>query len=38
VTPTRSQYALVSTAFEEDGVDWMALAVEWGIDLEEVVV
>ena len=28
---------LVGVAFEEGGVDWMVLAVEWDTDLEEVV-
>jgi hypothetical protein len=36
--PTRLQQALVGTAFEEGGVDWIALAVEWGTDLEKIVV
>jgi hypothetical protein len=36
--PTGPQQALVGTAFEESGVEWMALAVEWGTGLEEAAV
>jgi hypothetical protein len=36
--PTRPQKTIVGLAFEEGGVDLMALAVEWGTDLEEVAV
>ena len=36
--PAHDEAALVGVAFEEDGVDWMVLAVEWDTDLEEVVV
>jgi hypothetical protein len=36
--PTRPQQALVGTAFEEGGVDWMALAAEWDTDLGEATV
>ena len=36
--PARPQQALVGTAIEEGGVDWIALAVESGAYLEEVAV
>lgn len=37
-TNSGARATLVGVAFEEDGVDWMVLAVEWDTDLEEVVV
>jgi hypothetical protein len=36
--PARPLQALAGTAFEESGVDWMALAVDRDTDLVEVVV
>jgi hypothetical protein len=36
--PAHDEEALVGVAFEEDGVDWKVLTVEWDANLEEVVV